>query len=42
MVIQLTATGDLRDILQLAAQHNASNLVSREPSLEEVFLRYYQ
>ena len=40
--LQLTATGDLHDILQLAARHNASNLVSREPSLEEVFLRYYE
>ncbi len=40
--IQLTATGDLHDILQLAARHNASNLVSREPSLEEVFLRFYE
>jgi ABC-2 type transport system ATP-binding protein len=37
----LTVTGDLRDILQAAARHEATNLVSHEPSLEEVFLRFY-
>ncbi|MGN6564793.1 MAG: ATP-binding cassette domain-containing protein [Thermomicrobiales bacterium] len=37
----LTVTGDLHDILQAAAQHEATNLVSHEPSLEEVFLRFY-
>jgi ABC-2 type transport system ATP-binding protein len=40
--IHLTVQGDLSQIIQIAAQHGATNLESREPSLEEVFLRYYE
>ena len=40
--IHLTAQGDLREIIQVAAQHGATNIEAREPSLEEVFLRYYE
>ncbi|SRR5579883_1592554 len=40
--IHLTVQGDLNQIIQIAAQHGATNLESREPSLEEVFLRYYE
>ena len=39
--IRLTVGGDLRDILQVAAAHDATNLVAHEPSLEEIFLRFY-
>ena len=39
--LRLTVQGDLRDILPIAARHNATNLISREPSLEEIFLRFY-
>ncbi len=37
----LTVQGDLGGVLQVAAQHNATNFVTREPSLEEIFLQYY-
>ena len=39
--LQLTVQGDLGPVLTVAAQHGATNLTTREPSLEEVFLRYY-
>jgi ABC-type multidrug transport system ATPase subunit len=39
--LRLTVQGDLGAVLQAAAQHQAINLTTREPSLEEVFLRYY-
>ncbi|HZU12369.1 MAG TPA: ABC transporter ATP-binding protein [Chloroflexota bacterium] len=37
----LTVQGTLGDVVQEAARHDATNLTTREPSLEEVFLRYY-
>lgn len=40
--IHLTAQGDLSQVIQVAAQHGATNIEAREPSLEEVFLRYYE
>jgi ABC-2 type transport system ATP-binding protein len=40
-LVRLTVQGDLGPVLQVAAQHGATNLTTREPSLEEVFLRYY-
>jgi ABC-2 type transport system ATP-binding protein len=39
--LQLTVQGDLGPVLQAAVQHGATNLTTREPSLEEIFLRYY-
>jgi len=39
--IQLTAQTDLSGVIQVAAQHHATALMAREPSLEEVFLHYY-
>ncbi len=39
--IHLTVQGDLTSVIQIAAQHGATNIEAREPSLEEVFLRYY-
>lgn len=40
-ILRLTVQGDLRDILPVAAAHDATNLVAHEPSLEEIFLRFY-
>jgi ABC-2 type transport system ATP-binding protein len=40
--LRLTVQGDLAAVLQVATQHQAVNLTTREPSLEEVFLRYYE
>ena len=37
----LTVQGELGAVLQTAAQHGAINISTREPSLEEIFLRYY-
>ena len=40
--IHLTTSGELGPIIQVAAQHQATNISTTEPSLEEVFLRYYE
>jgi ABC-2 type transport system ATP-binding protein len=39
--VRLTVQGELGDILRVAAQHHASDLATHQPSLEEVFLRFY-
>jgi ABC-2 type transport system ATP-binding protein len=40
--VHLSVHGDMRDVLRIAAEQGATNLVSHEPSLEDIFLRYYQ
>jgi ABC-2 type transport system ATP-binding protein len=40
--VQLVAQADLSGVIQVAAQHYATSISVREPSLDEVFLRYYQ
>jgi ABC-type multidrug transport system ATPase subunit len=40
--LQLNVQGTLTEIIHLASQHGAMNIATREPSLEEVFLRYYE
>ncbi len=40
--LQLNVQGDLPEIIHIASQHNATNIATREPSLEEVFLRFYE
>jgi ABC-2 type transport system ATP-binding protein len=39
--VHLRVRGDLDGVIKTAAQHGAVNIVTREPSLEEVFLRFY-
>ena len=39
--LQLNVQGDLSQIIHIASQHGATNIVTREPSLEEAFLRFY-
>jgi ABC-2 type transport system ATP-binding protein len=39
--LHLTVQQDLGDVLKVAAQHDAISLSAHEPSLEEVFLRFY-
>jgi ABC-2 type transport system ATP-binding protein len=34
--------GELTEIIHLASQHNATNITTHEPTLEEVFLRFYE
>jgi ABC-2 type transport system ATP-binding protein len=40
-VLHLTVLGDMRQVIQIAAEHGAINFVSHEPSLEDIFLRFY-
>ncbi|MBV9231925.1 MAG: hypothetical protein JOZ18_21625, partial [Chloroflexi bacterium] len=40
--LQLNVQGDLTEIIQIAGQHAATNIVTHEPTLEEVFLRFYE
>jgi len=39
--LQLSVQGDLRELIHIASQHNATNITTHEPTLEEVFLRFY-
>lgn len=39
--LSLTVQGELGAVVQAAAGHGVTNLVTREPTLEEIFLRYY-
>ena len=41
-ILHLNVQGELTEIIQIASQHGATNIVTREPSLEEVFLRFYE
>src|SRR5215467_12500764 len=38
--LQLNVQGELTQIIQIAGQHNAINIDTHEPTLEEVFLRF--
>jgi ABC-2 type transport system ATP-binding protein len=40
--LQLSVKGDLTEIIHIASQHNATNITTHEPTLEEVFLRFYE
>ncbi|HZU02604.1 MAG TPA: ABC transporter ATP-binding protein [Ktedonobacteraceae bacterium] len=40
--LQLNVQGPLTEIIHLASQHDAMNIATREPTLEEVFLRFYE
>ena len=40
--LQLSVQGDLHEVIKAAAAHDATNIVVHEPSLEEVFLRFYE
>jgi ABC-2 type transport system ATP-binding protein len=40
-VARLTVQGDLGDVLRVAVERGAVNLTTHEPSLEDIFLRYY-
>ena len=40
--LRVTIHGDLDPLIKMAARYQLANFVSREPSLEDVFLRSYQ
>jgi ABC-2 type transport system ATP-binding protein len=40
--LQLSVQGDLAEIIHIASQHNATNMTTHEPTLEEAFLRFYE
>ena len=40
--LQLHVQGEMAQVIQIAAEHNATNLTTHEPTLEEAFLRFYE
>jgi ABC-2 type transport system ATP-binding protein len=40
--LQLHVQGPLTEVLKAASDHNATNIATHEPTLEEVFLRFYE
>ena len=40
--LQLNVQGELTEIIRIAVEHHATNIETHEPSLEEVFLRFYE
>jgi ABC-2 type transport system ATP-binding protein len=40
--LRLTVQGDIDPVIKVAARYALANFVCREPSLEDVFLRFYQ
>ena len=40
--LQLNVQGELTTIIKIASQHNATNIDTHEPTLEEAFLRFYE
>ena len=40
--LQLNVQGTLAEIIKIAGEHNATNIDTHEPTLEEVFLRFYE
>jgi ABC-2 type transport system ATP-binding protein len=40
--LHLNVQGTLTNVIQVAGQHEATNISTHEPSLEEVFLRFYE
>src|SRR5262245_9547912 len=42
VTLRISVQGDIDPLIKLAAQYHVVNIVSQEPSLEEIFLRYYR
>jgi ABC-2 type transport system ATP-binding protein len=42
VTLRLVVQGGIDRVIKLAAQHPLVNIVSQEPSLEDIFLRYYR
>jgi ABC-2 type transport system ATP-binding protein len=40
--LQLSVQGALTEIIHIASQHDATNITTHEPTLEEVFLHFYE
>lgn len=40
--LQLYVQGPLTEVIKIAGEQNATNIVTHEPTLEEVFLRFYE
>jgi len=40
--LQLNVQGALTEIIHIASQHSATSITTHEPTLEEVFLRFYE
>ncbi len=39
---RITLTGDMAEALRVAVEHGALNVTTHEPSLEDIFLRFYE
>jgi len=39
---RITLTGDMAEALRVAVEHSALNVTTHEPSLEDIFLRFYE
>ena len=40
--LHMAVRNDLAQVIQVAAQHGATNILTHEPSLEEIFLHFYE
>jgi ABC-2 type transport system ATP-binding protein len=40
--LQLYVQGPVTEVLKIASEHSATNITTHEPTLEEVFLRFYE
>jgi len=40
--VRLAVRGELREVIKVAAEHDVTTIVTHEPSLEEIFLRFYE
>lgn len=40
--LHITIQGDLQEIIRIASEHQATGIATHEPSLEEIFLRFYE
>ncbi len=41
-ILRLQVQGTLTEIMKIAVEHDATNIATREPTLEEVFLHFYE
>ncbi len=40
--VHMTVQGELPDVIRVAGEHGATNVATYEPTLEDIFLRFYQ
>jgi len=40
--VRLAVQGELHEVIKVAAEHDATNIVTHEPRQEEIFLSFYE